>query len=115
MPNSKNGRTTPRKKAADPPQAAQEQGIPFNSNVLVPDEVIAKARADAEKAQLQAQNAVLNAQLLETRNELIKARVAIDQLAEESNGKKSKSSNDNEDGKVRQAGGRSKAGKSKKG
>src|SRR3954469_20483787 len=113
MPNPKNGRVTPkkRKEKTEP----QPQGIPFDSDVLVPDEVIAQSRMEAQMAQKDAQIAGLNAQLLETRNELIRAKMVIDQFAEEKNGKKGKSSNGNEDGKVRQTGGRGKAVKSKKG
>jgi hypothetical protein len=128
MPKSpSNGRPSQRggvagrgKAPADPPpptnpqQQLPEGVVPFDSDVEVSEEVIARLRSEAENSQLKSQVSALNAQLLETRNQLIRAKKTIEKLVEERDGKKKGKRTDKDQGGTPAQDGRRAASKESK-
>lgn len=99
----KNGRATPKKKK--PTQERPQEFTPLGENQLV-------SNSDIENMRLRGQNALLNAELLEMRNELIKAKREIERLID---GKSTEGqvTDEHQDGAVSQDRGRSSSNKSK--
>jgi hypothetical protein len=84
MPVPKNGRP------AQVEQQLPEGAVPFDSDTELSEEQLGEFQSRAEDAQKDAQIATLTAQLLTTRNELIRAKKTIEKLVEERDGKNTK-------------------------
>jgi len=105
-----NGR--PKAREQDDPELP-EGAVLFDSDTELTEEQLEILRSKAESAQKDAQIAVLTAQLLTTRNDLIKAKKTIEVLVEDRDGKKSKRSDKNQ-GSTTAQGGRRAADKESK-
>jgi hypothetical protein len=127
MPVPKNGRTPSQrggvagrgKAPTEPPPQTNpelpEGAVLFDSDTELSEEQLGEFQSKAAIAQKDAQIATLTAQLLTTRNELIRAKKTIEKLVEERDGKNAKGKQSNKvQGRTSAQGGRRGAGKESK-